>query len=186
MIEESSIEFEHEVEDQEEVVEKFKDFLDEVTPEDFAAGEELPSEFRPRPGRERQVEDPLDQLLEGRCPAASAAIGSRLVSVRPGIALTSSTCGPSAPSIRSTRAKPSQPSASQVRSAASRTAAASLGVELGRADELGAPDLVAGLVVVAVLLARGSPRRSAAASPSSTLTASSRPSTWRSSSTRSS
>ncbi len=40
VIEESSIEFEHEVEDQEEVVEKFKDFLDEVSPEDFAAGDE--------------------------------------------------------------------------------------------------------------------------------------------------
>ena len=38
VIEESSIEFEHEVEDTEEVVEKFKDFLDQVTPEDFAAG----------------------------------------------------------------------------------------------------------------------------------------------------
>ena len=40
VIEESSIEFEHEVEDQEEVVEKFKDFLEEVSPEDFAAGDE--------------------------------------------------------------------------------------------------------------------------------------------------
>jgi Uncharacterized conserved protein len=40
VIEESAIEFEHEVEDTEEVVEKFKDFLDEVSPEDFAAGEE--------------------------------------------------------------------------------------------------------------------------------------------------
>ena len=39
VITESAIEFEHEVEDQEEVVEKFKDFLDNVTPEDFAAGE---------------------------------------------------------------------------------------------------------------------------------------------------
>ena len=37
VIEESSIEFEHEVEDTEEVVEKFKDFLDEVSPEDFAS-----------------------------------------------------------------------------------------------------------------------------------------------------
>jgi uncharacterized protein len=35
VIAESAIEFEHEVEDQEEVVEKFKDFLDNVTPEDF-------------------------------------------------------------------------------------------------------------------------------------------------------
>ena len=40
VISESAIEFEHEVEDTEEVVEKFKDFLDNVTPEDFAAGEE--------------------------------------------------------------------------------------------------------------------------------------------------
>jgi bifunctional DNase/RNase len=40
VIEESSIEFEHEVEDTEEVVEKFKDFLDEVSPEDFASGGE--------------------------------------------------------------------------------------------------------------------------------------------------
>src|SRR3954451_7919819 len=40
VIDESSIEFEHEVEDTEEVVEKFKDFLDQVTPEDFATGEE--------------------------------------------------------------------------------------------------------------------------------------------------
>ena len=35
VITESAIEFEHEVEDTEEVVEKFKDFLDQVTPEDF-------------------------------------------------------------------------------------------------------------------------------------------------------
>ena len=40
VIAESAIEFEHEVEDTEEVVEKFKDFLDNVTPEDFANGEE--------------------------------------------------------------------------------------------------------------------------------------------------
>ncbi|MBA2261508.1 MAG: bifunctional nuclease family protein, partial [Solirubrobacterales bacterium] len=36
---ESAIEFEHEVEDQEEVVDRFKDFLDSVSPEDFK-GEE--------------------------------------------------------------------------------------------------------------------------------------------------
>ncbi len=35
VIAESAIEFEHEVEDTEEVVEKFKDFLDQVSPEDF-------------------------------------------------------------------------------------------------------------------------------------------------------
>src|SRR5680860_43669 len=44
VIEESSIEFEHEVEDQVEVVEKFKDFLENVSPEDFMGeeGEEGP------------------------------------------------------------------------------------------------------------------------------------------------
>jgi len=40
VIAESAIEFEHDVEDTEEVVEKFKDFLDQVTAEDFAAGEQ--------------------------------------------------------------------------------------------------------------------------------------------------
>ena len=41
VIEESAIEFEgEEVEDTEQVVEKFKDFLDNVTPEDFAEGGE--------------------------------------------------------------------------------------------------------------------------------------------------
>ncbi len=39
VISESAIEFEHEGEDNEEVVEKFKDFLDNVSPEDFAGGE---------------------------------------------------------------------------------------------------------------------------------------------------
>jgi hypothetical protein len=37
VISESAIEFEHEVEDTEEVVDRFKEFLDEVTPEDFAS-----------------------------------------------------------------------------------------------------------------------------------------------------
>jgi uncharacterized protein len=39
VIEESAIEFEHDVEESEDVVEQFKAFLDEVTPEDFAAGD---------------------------------------------------------------------------------------------------------------------------------------------------
>ena len=36
VIAESAIEFEHEVEEQDEVVDRFKEFLDEVTPADFA------------------------------------------------------------------------------------------------------------------------------------------------------
>jgi bifunctional DNase/RNase len=39
VIAESAIEFEHELEESEDVVEKFKEFLDKVSPEDFAAGE---------------------------------------------------------------------------------------------------------------------------------------------------
>jgi bifunctional DNase/RNase len=39
VIAESAIEFEHDVEDTEDVVEKFKDFLDQVSPEDFAGDE---------------------------------------------------------------------------------------------------------------------------------------------------
>ena len=39
VISESAIEFEHDVEESEDVVEKFKEFLDQVSPEDFAAGE---------------------------------------------------------------------------------------------------------------------------------------------------
>ena len=39
VIAESAIEFGHEVEDTEEVVEKFKDFLENVSPEDFAGGQ---------------------------------------------------------------------------------------------------------------------------------------------------
>ena len=38
VIAESAIEFEHEVEDTEEVVDKFKEFLDQVSPEDFQGG----------------------------------------------------------------------------------------------------------------------------------------------------
>ena len=39
VIAESAIEFEHEVEEQDEVVDKFKEFLDQVSPEDFASDE---------------------------------------------------------------------------------------------------------------------------------------------------
>src|SRR5438477_3091693 len=38
VISEAAVEFEHQVENEDHVVEKFKDFLDNVTPEDFASG----------------------------------------------------------------------------------------------------------------------------------------------------
>ena len=40
VIAESAIEFEHEVEDTEEVVDRFKEFLDQVSPEDFGADDQ--------------------------------------------------------------------------------------------------------------------------------------------------
>ena len=117
VIEESAIEFEHEVEDTEEVVDKFKEFLDEVTPEDFAQGERALGRAVSRagcsvPSARARGRGSARPAARSTIPAASAASGSRLVSVRPGIALTSSTCGPSSPRIRSTRAKPAQPSVS--------------------------------------------------------------------------
>ncbi|MET0971798.1 MAG: hypothetical protein ABWY95_00095, partial [Thermoleophilaceae bacterium] len=60
VISESAIEFEHEVEDTEEVVEKFKDFLDNVTPEDFAGAEE------PEPGETEADEPESDEPETGR------------------------------------------------------------------------------------------------------------------------
>ena len=66
VISESAIEFEHEVEDTEEVVEKFKDFLDNVTPEDFAAGEE----------EERRAVRARGSAEPGRWPAAAQAPAS--------------------------------------------------------------------------------------------------------------
>ena len=40
VVDESAIEFEHEVEDTDEVVERFKEFLEDVSPEDFRGGED--------------------------------------------------------------------------------------------------------------------------------------------------
>ena len=111
VIEESAIEFEHEVEDTEEVVDKFKEFLDEVSPDDFAAGRATSSQAAPA-GEGSSASSRIRSTSSSKLsPAASAAWGRRLVSVSPGIALTSSTCGPSSARIRSTREKPEQPSA---------------------------------------------------------------------------
>ncbi len=106
VIAESAIEFEHEVEDTEEVVDRFKEFLDQVSPEDFMgeSGEER-SAARAAPASIRSTRRSKPM------PAASAACGRRLVSVMPGMALASRTCrSPVAPSsMRSTRAAPAQP-----------------------------------------------------------------------------
>ena len=73
VITESAIEFEHEVEDTEEVVEKFKDFLDNVTPEDFAAGED---------GEEEEEEEERLGRRRARAPARRSA--HQLVEADPG------------------------------------------------------------------------------------------------------
>ena len=139
VIAESAIEFEHEVEDTEEVVDKFKEFLDQVSPEDFqarrAGARSAYGAFevaavrrrstRPRPdgprGRRRRASTRADSKRAASArsstrsisaskemPAASAACGSSDVSVRPGIALASSTSSSpvASSSMRSTRAKP--------------------------------------------------------------------------------
>ena len=63
VIAESAIEFEHEVEDTEEVVDKFKEFLDQVSPEDFAGRRAVSGRSGRRP-RERELEHALDQRVE--------------------------------------------------------------------------------------------------------------------------
>ena len=65
VIAESAIEFEHEVEDTEEVVDRFKEFLDEVIARGLRRGSEVPDGATPAAAsRQRQVEDPLDELVE--------------------------------------------------------------------------------------------------------------------------
>ena len=76
VISESAIEFEHDVEESEDVVEKFKEFLDQVSPEDFAAGDSASALQALARIRSTSSSKPI--------PAASAACGSRLVSVSPG------------------------------------------------------------------------------------------------------
>ena len=106
VIAESAIEFEHEVEDTEEVVDKFKEFLDQVSPEDFQGGGDC---SRSQAGARASARSSTRSTKSAKeIPAASAACGSSDVSVSPGIAFASSTVGSPrrASSIRSTRAKP--------------------------------------------------------------------------------
>ena len=63
VIAESAIEFEHEVEDTEEVVDKFKEFLDRVTPEDFAGGE-MSSSDAGGVRCDREVQHAGDEVVE--------------------------------------------------------------------------------------------------------------------------
>ncbi len=204
VISESAIEFEHDVEESEDVVEKFKEFLDQVSPEDFAAGDSSSGAYagagrRPSVARVLQhtslphslaslayaplrlaasgrptsrvlgrlASAPLNSLLQlhwpawptrrsdawrasrarrrtsqpaagalsrvnalssisptsssNEIPVASAACGSRLVSVIPGTTFASSTHSSdvSWSTIRSMRAKPWQPSSSYTSTASS-------------------------------------------------------------------
>ncbi len=105
VIAESAIEFEQNEEESEDVVEQFKEFLDQVSPEDFAAGDSL--------ARKGALQDPIAPARRSRSPRRPAACGDKqLVSVRPGTTLVSSTVSSplSSSSIRSTRATPWQPS----------------------------------------------------------------------------
>ena len=137
VISESAIEFEHEVEDTEEVVEKFKDFLDNVTPEDFAEADDSSSRggrarqvnasrgaapqpaadvcatpgARARRRLQRQLQDPSHQRVEAD-PRRLGRLGqqARSRSGRGSGWPRARSGSPSASSIRSTRAKAWQPS----------------------------------------------------------------------------
>ena len=120
-------------------------------------------------------------------PAASAASGSSDVPVSPGIAFASSTesspCGVEHQvDAREARAPERRVDGERERL----RPRGRVGPELGRAHEARAADLVARLEVVEDLLVRDASTTGSASGPSgpsSTDTARSRPSTWRSSST---
>ncbi|HMK93189.1 MAG TPA: bifunctional nuclease family protein [Thermoleophilia bacterium] len=57
LIEENGIEFEHEVDDTEEIVERFRDFLDQVTPDDFREAEGVDDEEEELDEDEEEDED---------------------------------------------------------------------------------------------------------------------------------
>ena len=181
VIAESAIEFEHEVEDTEEVVDKFKEFLDRVSPEDFAGGDAARRSgagraARPR-GRARARRSRRSRSRRPRRPAAAATCrsgpGSRWPRARSARRLAARASGRRARS-RSSRASRRSPAPAPAR------ARSTLGGQLGRADERGAADLVARLEVVEVLLVRDrldDRQRLGPSGPSSTDTARSRPST---------
>ena len=180
VIEESAIEFEHEVEDTEEVVDKFKDFLDEVTPEDFASG----ATPRQAVGLERQLEDALDQPLEGH-PRGLSGLGEEAGVGEAGDRVGLEHLGTvgAEDQVDAGEAGAAEGAVGGERRLDHRVPL--LLAQLGGADEAGAADLVAGFEVVASPSAGIASTTGSASSPS-TLTASSRPSTKRSSSTRSS
>ena len=84
VIAESAIEFEHEVEDTEEVVDKFKEFLDQVSPEDFTGRGELTAGS----AGQRLLEHPRHERLEGQ-PGRLGGLGQqrRLGQARDGVRL---------------------------------------------------------------------------------------------------
>ena len=109
VIAESAIEFEHEVEDTEEVVDKFKEFLDQVSPEDFAGRRASRAASAPAVARAtRELERRARSARRTRCrpprrPAAAATSRSGPGSRWPRAPYSSPVA---ASSIRSTRAKP--------------------------------------------------------------------------------
>ena len=67
LIEENAIEFEHEVDDTEEIVERFRDFLDQVTPDDFRA----------EPGAEEADEKPTTKTKRKTTTSSTASSTKR-------------------------------------------------------------------------------------------------------------
>ena len=91
VIAESAIEFEHEVEDTEEVVDRFKEFLDQVTPEDFAAATAEPGQRRAGYGPQRQRRRSARRARRSRSPPPRPPAAAGSSRSAPGSTLASST-----------------------------------------------------------------------------------------------
>ena len=184
VIAESAIEFEHEVEDTEEVVDKFKEFLDQVTPEDFGPRSSDAQRPRRRPARSTRA----IELVEGDAGGLGGLRQqARLGQARDRVGLEHGTArrSPSRASGRRARSRGSRaaPQTASASSCARRRAPSSSSAGQTNAR---AADLVARLEVVESSLLRDrldDRQRLRAVGPSSTETARSRPATWRSSST---
>ncbi len=61
LIEENAIEFEHEIDDTEEIVDSFRDFLDSVSPDDFVSAESTPDDIASGESPEDDEEDEGDE-----------------------------------------------------------------------------------------------------------------------------
>ena len=162
VIPESAIEFEHEVEDTEEVVEKFKEFLDEVTPEDFASASERAARASAAArARRRRPRSASSSIRPTSCveddPGGLGGLGQQARLGQPGdrVGLEHRAARPLVVEHQvDAREAVAARAAGRSRSASSCARSVDAGRQLGGADEARSADLVARLEVVEVLLLR--------------------------------